>query len=148
VRDLLAAHRQNPVCASCHTRFDVFGLAFEGYGPIGETRTKDLAGRLMETTAELPGGSEAVGLAGIQTYIREHRQRDFVDNLTRKLLAYALSRSLLLSDEPTIQQMETRLAAHGYRFSALLETAITSPQFLNRRKTDLIEKADLQRKGD
>ena len=148
IRDMLAAHRQNPVCGSCHTRFDVFGLAFEGYGPIGEARTKDLAGRPVETKAELPGGSEAAGLEGVLTYIREHRQKDFLDNLSRKLLGYALSRSLLLSDELTVQRMEARLAASGYRFSALLETAVTSPQFLNRRNTSLIEKPDVQRKGD
>jgi hypothetical protein len=84
----------------------------------------------------------------VQTYIREHRQKDFLDNLSRKVLGYALSRSLLLSDEPTVQRMETRLAANGYRFSTLLETAVTSPQFLNRRNTSLIEKPDIQRKGD
>jgi hypothetical protein len=54
----------------------------------------------------------------------------------------------LLSDEPTIQRMETRLAPSGYRFSTLLEIAVTSPQFLNRRNTSLIEKPDIQRKGD
>ena len=32
-------------------------------------------------------------------YIREHREDDFVDNLCRKLLAYALGRTLFLSDE-------------------------------------------------
>ena len=42
VRDLLAKHRENKTCASCHARFDSFGLAFEGYGPVGERRTKDL----------------------------------------------------------------------------------------------------------
>src|ERR1700710_2831580 len=32
LREMLAKHRENPVCASCHARFDSFGLAFEGYG--------------------------------------------------------------------------------------------------------------------
>ncbi len=35
VRDMLAKHRENPVCSACHARFDSFGLAFEGYGPGG-----------------------------------------------------------------------------------------------------------------
>ena len=47
LRDVLAQHRSNPVCAGCHARFDTFGLAMEGYGPVGETRSKDLAGRLL-----------------------------------------------------------------------------------------------------
>ena len=57
-------HRANPVCAGCHARFDSFGLAFEGYGPVGEARTKDLAGRPVDTTATFPGGSEGAGLRG------------------------------------------------------------------------------------
>src|SRR3979409_1328393 len=100
---MLAKHRENAVCASCHARFDGFGLAFEGYGPVGEVRTKDLAGRPVDTTVAFPGGSQASGVEGIETYIREHRQTDFVDSLSRKLLSYALNRSLHLSDEALIE---------------------------------------------
>ena len=134
LREKLAQHRSNPACASCHARFDAFGLTFENYGPIGETRTKDLAGHPVDTQALFPGGSQGKGLSGLQTYIRAQREKDFLDNFSRKLLVYALGRSPLLSDEPLIQRMNTALAASGYRVSALIETIVTSPQFLNRRK--------------
>ncbi len=133
LRDMLARHRENQVCASCHARFDAVGLAFEGYGPVGEARTKDLAGRPVDTKAVFPGGSQGAGFEGVQSYIREHRQNDYLDNLSRKMLGYALSRSLLLSDEPIIEQIETRLAANGYRFASLVEAVVASPQFLNKR---------------
>ena len=84
LREMLAQHRSNPVCAACHARFDSFGLAFEGYGPVGEARTKDLAGRPVDTNAVFPGGSKGAGMDGILAYIREHRQTDFVDGLSRK----------------------------------------------------------------
>jgi hypothetical protein len=133
VRDLLARHRENPLCAACHARFDSFGLAFEGYSPVGAARTRDLAGRLVHSSATFPGGVEAEGLEGLRSYIRSHRQKDFVDNLSRKLLAYALNRSLQLSDEALIEEMEKRLAAGEYRLHELIETIVTSPQFLNKR---------------
>jgi hypothetical protein len=136
VRDMLAKHRANPVCASCHARFDVFGLAAEGYGPVGELRTKDLAGRPVDTNAVFPGGSQGAGFEGVRTYIREHRQAGFVDNLSRKLLAYALNRSLQLSDEAVIEPMEAKLAASEYRFDTLVETIVQSPQFLDKRNSD------------
>jgi hypothetical protein len=136
LRDMLAQHRSNAVCASCHARFDGFGLAFEGYGPVGKARTKDLAGRPVDTTVAFPGGSQASGVEGVETYIREHRQTDFVDNLSRKLLSYALNRSLQLSDEAVIERMKTRLLAREYRFDSLVETIVTSPQFLNARIPD------------
>jgi hypothetical protein len=133
LRDMLVKHRENPACASCHARFDSLGLAFEGYGPIGERRSNDLAGHAVDTHAVFPGGSQGTGFAGVEDYIREHRQQDFIDNLCRKLLAYALGRSLLLSDEPTVERMRTALAANGYRFTALVDTIVNSPQFVNRR---------------
>ncbi len=133
LRDMLAKHRANPSCAACHARFDSFGLAFEGYGPIGESRANDLAGRPVDTQAVFPGGSQGSGFEGVQTYIRERRQKDFIDNFSRKLLAYALGRSLQLSDEPAIERMQTELAANGYRFTTLAETIVNSPQFLYKR---------------
>ena len=67
VRDMLAQHRANPVCAACHARFDSFGLAFEGYGPVGDARTKDLAGRPVDTHVTYPGRHPGVGLAGLRS---------------------------------------------------------------------------------
>jgi hypothetical protein len=139
LRDALAKHRANPVCASCHARFDSLGLAFEGYGPVGEARRKDLAGRPVDIHAVFPGGSEGAGVDGVRTYIREHRQTDFVDNLAHKLLAYALDRSLQLSDEWLIAKMEGRLRADEYRFDSLVETIVTSTPFLNKRNPDVHE---------
>ena len=146
LRDMLAQHRSNAVCASCHARFDGFGLAFEGYGPVGEARTKDLAGRPVDTNVAFPGGDQASGVEGVETYIREHRQADFVDNLSRKLLAYALNRSLQLSDEAVIERMKSRLLAKEYRFDSLIETIVTSPQFLNTRIPDSRPAVQLQSK--
>ena len=136
LRELMARHRQDKSCAGCHVHFDSIGLVFEGYGPVGELRVKDFGGRPVDAHATFPGGSEGVGLEGLRKYIREHRQKDFVDNLCRKLLAYALGRSLLLSDDATIDDMRAKLAGNGYRFGSLVESIITSPQFLRKRGLD------------
>jgi hypothetical protein len=133
LRELLARHRQDAACSGCHARFDSLGLVFEGYGPIGEKRTKDLAGHPVDARATFPGGGEGDGLEGLRKYVRERRQDDFVDNLCRKLLAYALGRSLMLSDDSTIKAMRAKLAASGFRFDTLVESVVTSPQFLTKR---------------
>ncbi len=136
LRELLVRHREDPSCASCHARFDSLGLALEGYGPVGERRTHDLAGRPVDARAAFPGGVEGDGLDGLRAYIRAHRQNDFAGNLARKLMAYALGRSLILSDEPAIDAMRAKLAANGYRFNTLIESIVTSPQFLTKRGPD------------
>jgi hypothetical protein len=139
LRQVLVEHRSNPACATCHARFDTFGLTMENYGPVGEARTKDLAGHPVDMHATFPGGSQGAGLSGLQAYIHANREKDFLDNLSRKMLVYALGRSLLLSDEPLLQRMNTRLAASGYRISALIDAIVTSPQFLNKRAADVPE---------
>ncbi len=139
IRAMLEEHHKNPFCAGCHQRFDSFGLVFEGYGPVGDARAKDLAGRPVDASATFPGGVDATGVPGLQTYIREHRQDKYVENLCRKLLAYALNRSLQLSDESLVDTMKARLAGDGYRFRALVEAVVVSPQFLNRHAGEAAE---------
>ena len=148
LKDVLAQHRANPLCAGCHARFDVFGIAMEGYGPVGEARTKDLAGRAIDPSATFPGGYPGSGFRGVQAYIREHRQNDYLQNLDRKLLSYSLSRSLQLSDEPLVERMQARMAASGYRFSSMVETIVSSPQFLNTRNPEKTHSELTAKKGE
>jgi hypothetical protein len=133
LRQTLARHRQDKSCASCHNKFDSFGLVFEGYGPVGEVRTTDLAGRPIETSAVFPDGSEHAGVAGLRSYLRTAAESEFVDNLCRKLLAYALGRTLLPSDDPLINAMREKLSVDGYRFDNLVESIVTSRQFRYKR---------------
>ena len=88
----LARHRSDPSCASCHATFDFFGLASEGYGPVGERRDRDRGGRPVETRTEFPDGVARSGAAGVLDYVRKDRQDNFIDNLSRRLLTYALGR--------------------------------------------------------
>jgi mono/diheme cytochrome c family protein len=140
LRDMLARHRADPNCAACHARFDALGLVFEGYGPTGERREKDLGGRPIDAHATFPGGGEGNGLPGLQEYIRAHRQNDFVNNLCTKLLVFALGRSPIPSDDALVQLMRERLVADGYHFDSLIQSIVTSPQFLNKRgRNDLAQ---------
>jgi len=133
---VLARHRDDKACAGCHRRFDSIGLAFEGFGPIGEHRVKDLGGHPVQTAATFPDGSDRTGLEGLRAYLHDQRQADFVDNLCRKLYSYALGRTLVLSDDKALEEMRTRLAADKYAFGSLVEAIVTSPQFLSKRGHD------------
>lgn len=133
LRETLARHREDKTCASCHAKFDSFGLVFEGFGPVGDVRTKDLAGRAVETSAVFPDGSEGSGLAGLRTYFHARVQDEFLDNLGRKLMVYALGRSLQPSDDFALAAMHQKLSAHGDRFGDMVESIVTSRQFLTKR---------------
>jgi hypothetical protein len=133
LRETLARHREDKSCASCHNKFDSFGLVFEGYGPVGELRTTDLAGRPIETSGVFPDGSEHTGVDGLQGYLRTQAQPEFVDNFCRRILAYALGRTLLPSDDLLVVAMKQKLSADGHRFDNLVESIVTSRQFLYKR---------------
>ena len=108
---------------------------------LGRSNGMQSAGRPVDTHATFPGGTEGAGLNGLRRYLREHRQDEFLDNLCRKVLAYGLGRTLLLSDDPMIEDMRAKLKANGYRFGSLVESIVTSPQFLTRRsQPDLTQK--------
>lgn len=140
LRQALAKHREDKSCATCHERFDSVGVVFEGFGPIGEWRKQDLGGRPVETSVTFPGGSNGDGIAGLRTYIHDKRQAEFVDNFCRKLLTYAIGRSLLPSDEPLIAELRSKLESNQYRFGDAVERIITSKQFLNKRGTSVAMK--------
>ena len=148
IRAMLEQHRKNPFCAGCHQRFDSAWClkAMARWAMRGPPTWRGVRWTIPPPS---PGGVDATGVPGLQTYIREHRQDRYVENLCRKLLAYALNRSPQLSDESLVDKMKTGLAADGYRLRALVEAVVTSPQFLNKRAPEMaeIKHAELQPAG-
>jgi hypothetical protein len=53
---------------------------------------------------------------------------------------------LQLSDEALIDRMKSKLATKEYRFDSLVETIVTSPQFLNARVAEARQTAQMETK--
>ncbi len=132
--DALAKHREHASCAVCHNRFDAIGLIFENFGPVGELRSVDLGNRPVQTLATFPDGTSGSNLDDLRRYLKEHREQNFIDNLCRKLLAFGLGRTLLLSDDLLVDAMTQKLQDDRSRFGSLIESIVTSPQFQTRRQ--------------
>ena len=136
MRQLLAAHTEDIKCARCHVRFDPIGLAMEGFDSIGRSRAKDLAGRVIDNVVQLPSGGQAQGVSEFSDYLAKHRRSDFTKTLNRKLLGFALGRSLQLSDLVLLEKMEATLLETEDRCMPLFEAVVTSPVFRNQRCRD------------
>lgn len=128
-RQLIEKHSSDPVCANCHKRMDPFGFALEGFDAIGRARTRDSAGLPIDTATTLPDGTRIDGLAGLRDALLSKRAADFERQFCRKLLGYALGRSVQLSDKPLINAMVAQLQAHGHQVGRAIELIVTSPQF-------------------
>ena len=68
----------------------------------------------------------------MQGYLLEH-QDEFIKQFCRKLLGYALGRTVELSDEPLLADMQIQLKNNEYRFSAAVLSIVDSSQFLHHR---------------
>lgn len=118
-RQLIERHSSDERCAGCHKRIDPFGFALEGFDAIGRIRRAD-------TKTTLQDGTAIEGLDGLRRYLITQRRDDFLRQFHRKLLGYALGRSVQLSDQPLLENM---LAADGQRVADLVEWIVRSPQF-------------------
>ena len=131
IRERLAQHRTNPVCASCHSVIDPPGFALEHFDAIGGWRTTDESGRPVDATGTTVGGAPVAGLAGLRAILLQQPDR-FPTTVTEKLLAYALGRRLDYYDRPAVRQIVRGAAARDYRWSALILGIVNSPAFLMR----------------
>ncbi|MEI8089819.1 MAG: DUF1592 domain-containing protein [Opitutaceae bacterium] len=136
VRELTEKHTSDPRCASCHAKIDAFGFALEHFDAIGRWRERDLGGRPIDAQANVADGTQIDGLAGLRDYLVTKRRDAFLAQFNRKLLGYALGRSVMLSDEPLLEAMRANLQFNDYRVSAAIEVIVRSHQFREIRGRD------------
>ena len=135
MRESMAQHRTNPVCANCHARMDPIGFALDNFDAVGRWRTADESGAPIDGAGVFPDGTKFDGIAGLRELLLR-RPDQFVGTLTENLLTYSLGRSLAHFDAPTVRAIVREAAAGDYRFSALVAGIVKSTPFQMRRQAD------------
>ncbi|MBT5708416.1 MAG: DUF1592 domain-containing protein [Verrucomicrobia bacterium] len=123
-REMIERHSSAPACAQCHERIDPYGFALEQFDAIGRRRPTD-----VNTSTRLLDGRSIEGFEGLKNYLSLDRRDAFIEQFCRKLLGYALGRSVQLSDRPLLESMSERLSKNDYRFHSVVEMIATSSQF-------------------
>lgn len=141
IRERLAQHRSDPVCASCHVVIDPIGFALENFDVIGAWRDFDEAGNPVDPNGNYPGGVEFSGFADLRNWMLG-RPEQFAHTLTEKLMTYALGRRVEYFDQPVIRQIVRDAAEHNFRWSAIVLGIATSPSFTMSRADDLVRLAN------
>jgi Protein of unknown function (DUF1588)/Protein of unknown function (DUF1592)/Protein of unknown function (DUF1585) len=134
MRERMEQHRRNPACASCHKIMDPIGLALENFDAVGAWRDVD-ASSPIDATGQLADGSHVDGPVSLREALLKRRDV-IVGNLTEKLLAYALGRSVDYSDMPDVRRIGRRAAQEQYRWSSIVLGVVTSPTFLGSSDAD------------
>lgn len=130
LRQRLEAHRVNPDCAGCHSRMDPLGFGLENFDPIGRWRD-EAAGQPVDARGELPSGETFNGPAELKKILLA-RKDDFARNLSRKMLGYALGRSLTQYDDCVVDGSLEALKNNGYQAHALVTQIVLSYPFRHR----------------
>lgn len=138
LRETLAAHRENALCASCHNRMDPIGLAFENFNAMGMWRDKEFD-EPIDATGQLITGESFSDVRALKRALVKNHDKDFYRTVTEKLLIYALGRGLEYYDVETCDQIEARLAAANGRPSALIAGVVESAAFQKVRAADQSE---------
>ena len=137
LRERMEQHRRDPACASCHTRMDAIGFAFEKFDAVGQLRT-DEDGKPIDPSGKLPNGQTFAGAGELKKILKADDEK-FVRNLSSKLLTYGLGRGLDYYDGPAIDKITDSTRKSGNRFSSLILGVVMSDPFRLRRGTSQVE---------
>ena len=138
MRERMAQHRKNPVCASCHAKIDPLGFALENFDAVGRWRDHNGAETTpIDVSGELPDGAPFDGPGAFRdALLREPWGTEFVGSITEKLLTYALGRGLEYYDAPVVRRIIREAEADEYRWSSLILGVVESIPFQMRRSLD------------
>lgn len=127
MRERFEVHRQDATCASCHNRIDPIGFAMENFDEVGVWRDRDEGGTI-DPIAVLLDGTQIDGVAGLKQHLMAHKDT-FIRVLSRKMLGYALGRSLQPTDLCTVESIVQRLRDNDYKAQELVLGIVTSDTF-------------------
>lgn len=132
LRETMALHASNSLCASCHSRMDPLGLALENFNALGQWRTTEM-NQPIEAAGKLITGETFTDVRELKRILATNHRGDFYHNLSEKLLIYALGRGVDYADTDTLDTLAARLEAAGGKPSVLIRGIVGSAPFQQRR---------------
>jgi hypothetical protein len=136
IRERLAKHRADKVCAECHRKIDPLGFSLETFDAIGRWRStypKPNKSKTppvnIDSSGEFPSGETYSDFAGFKTILSSTRDDLFTRNLVRKLLSYGTGRHMELRDEFVLDELLAGLKAEGLGLRSLVVNSLMSGVF-------------------
>lgn len=141
LREKLALHREDPVCASCHDMMDPIGLALEHFDAVGQWRDDDQGGTI-ETANTFFTGEPFEGHGEMIDLIVESESLERC--ATTKIMTYAMGR--LATEEKdwcAIDAATYSAVQSGGSFSDIIAEVAKSAPFRMRRPAARDEDVEL-----
>ena len=158
IKDTINEHRNNPVCASCHSKMDPLGLAMENFDVLGryrETYQKFVVTKIpeekkegkvvkkeritrefvdttkVESDAVHRDGRAINGIEGLKKLMLEDKD-EIAKNLLTKLSEYAMGREMNYADSEMLHRLLEASKKNDYKLRDLMVSIIADESFTNR----------------
>jgi hypothetical protein len=150
IRQQLAKHRDNPSCASCHTKMDPPGFALESFDVMGARRERYRAvaenvkpepgygmngqafafhyGLPVDSTGELPDARTFRDIKEFKRLVLSD-EVTIARNLARQLVVFATGAPVRFSDRGELERILQRASARQYGVRTLVEEIVRSELF-------------------
>lgn len=146
IRQRLAKHRADPVCAECHRKIDPLGFSLESFDPIGRWRDtyalpKDPTTRpandepapkevapapKIDSTGEFVSGESYADFHDFKRIIVAKRTDAFTRHLIKEFLSYAAGRHLEPIDDFVVDDIFQAVKNDGYGLRTLVVECLAS----------------------
>ncbi|MFZ5895150.1 MAG: DUF1592 domain-containing protein [Myxococcota bacterium] len=130
MRQRLALHRADPVCAGCHNMMDPIGLGLENYDGIGKWRTLD-NGVAIDASGKLTTGESFNGALQLASILKTDARVPRA--IVQYLVSYALGREVGADDQCLIDSLTQGFQQDNRRLPALVLRVATIDWMRKRR---------------
>ena len=132
VRQQMAAHRNNPVCATCHTQMDALGFAFEHFDGAGKYRQLDGA-NAIDSSGSVTLDGQLASFADASELSTELAKSPTAQHcFARQWLRYAIDRFEQDADSAAAGYLESSYSQGGLDTRALIVAITRTLPFTHR----------------
>jgi hypothetical protein len=135
-RERLAAHMEEPQCASCHRKIDPIGFGLEHFNAAGKWRTTDGYEKrgvgkkewAIEASGSFHRGPAFRDYFELRDIVADKTDR-FARGLTEALIEYSLGRPFGFTDETLAEAMVNRAKQKDFALREFVHALVSSPEF-------------------
>lgn len=135
-RERLAAHMEEPQCASCHRKIDPIGFGLESFNAAGKWRTEDTYEKRgvgkktwpIDPSGQLHNGPAFKDYFELRDLVAS-RAAGFARGFTEALIEYALGRPFGFTDEALAEAVVARAEAKDFALREFLHALVASREF-------------------
>lgn len=133
IREMLAKHRSDASCASCHVKIDPPGFALENYDPAGKWRDryyhkKQQLRLRVDPSYQLADGRDFNDIDEFRKLI-VRRPSSLARNVAEKLIIYGTGAPVSFVDRQHVADIVKATADGEHGFRSLIHAVVASPLF-------------------